>query len=179
MLTRSSELIVRNANYVKKVVFPLETLTWVEMGAAVIHFAIAMLVLSAVLLLTGKGLSLTIILLPVLVLPLVLMLIGISLTLAAVGVFFRDLNLVMPPLTTAILFLSPALYPLEMVPEAFRPWLQLNPITPTIEFVRQAVLHGEGPSMDLFLAQLAAGALILMFGHALFMRLRKGFSDCL
>ena len=179
VLNRSPEMIVQNVNYVKKVVFPLETLAWVTTAGALVHYALAMVVLTLFLLVTGKGVPIEALLVPILVLPLVLMLMGISWAISALGVFFRDVNQIMPPLTTALLFLSPALYPLEMVPEGFRAWLQLNPITPTIEFIRQAVMHASLPSGDAYLTQLLVSLIVLSLGHALFFRLRKGFADCL
>lgn len=131
------------------------------------------------LLLTGKGIHASVLLVPLAVLPLVLIMMGLSWAVAAIGVFFRDVGQVMPPLTTALLFLSPALYPLEMVPERFQQLLYQNPITPTIEALRQVIIHGLMPDMGLLLSQLAVGSVVFVLGHALFMRVRQGFADCL
>jgi len=172
-------LIVQHANYVKKVVFPLDILVWVSISAATFHSAIRLGVFAIACLLIEGQLPLTIALLPFIWLPLVLMALGFSWALSAIGVFVRDLGEVVALALTAMLFLSPVFYSVESVPEAFRWLLLLNPITEPIGELRDVAYFGNLPGPGAFLLTTLISYLAASLGHALFLRSRKAFSDAL
>ena len=176
-INRAPTLVIANANFVKKVVFPLEVLPIVALGAALFHMAISFLVLVAMLPLLGMQLHWTIVLLPLVMVPLALLVLGISWMLAALGVFARDVAQVTGVLTSVLLFASPVFYPSSALPEKFQPFLKLNPLTYPIEQGRALVLEGggiSGPGLSLY--TLAAIA-VAWAGFAFFQRARDGFAD--
>src|SRR5882672_2134662 len=89
-LNRAPSLILSNANYVKKVVFPLEILAWVALASALFHAGISLIVLLAAKLLAGQGFDLTVLFVPAVFIPLVLITVGVTWFVASLGVYLRD-----------------------------------------------------------------------------------------
>jgi lipopolysaccharide transport system permease protein len=107
-VNRAPGLILSNVNYVKKVVFPLEIMPWVTMGAALFHALISVAVLLGFFLAFHHFVHWTVLLLPLVWLPFLLLTLGISWFLAATGVFLRDIGQIVGIVTTAMLFRSPS-----------------------------------------------------------------------
>lgn len=175
--SRAHTLIVDQPNYVKKIIFPLEILPWVHLGAALIHLVIALLLLlSGQILLTGQ-LQWTVLLLPIVLLPLTLGLLGLMWLMAALGVYFRDLGQMVSVLISAMMFLSPIFYPVTAVPENIRWLISLNPLSYFIESARAVILWGTVPDGIQWLIALCLALVFQAFGFAVFQKLRKGFAD--
>jgi lipopolysaccharide transport system permease protein len=105
-LVRAPTLIAMNANYVKKVVFPLEILPLMTMGAALGNFIVSLGVLMVFCVISGTPIHPAGLLMPVLLLPLLLMILGLSWFLASLGVYLRDFAQVIGMLTTVALFVN-------------------------------------------------------------------------
>lgn len=116
---------------------------------------------------------------PVLLVPLCGVILGLSWFLAALGVYVRDLGPLVQLGTTVLMFLSPIFYPASALPERFRGLLALNPLLPSIEMVRDALLRGALPDPAVMLAWCAAGLLTAWAGFAWFQKTRTGFADVL
>lgn len=174
---RSPSLVMTNSNYVKKVVFPLEILPVITLGSALFHSCISLIVLLAAQFLIMGELHWTALLFPLILVPLILATLGISWLLASLGVYLRDVGHVITVLTTVLLFLSPVLYPIAALPEAYKPWLRLNPLTYIIEESRSVLLFGHTPDWgDLGIA-IIVGSVIASIGFWFFQKTRKGFAD--
>lgn len=178
-LNRAPGLIVSNANYVKKVVFPLEVLPWVAVGTALFHAAISVVVLLLAMALTGAGFHATILLLPLVFLVFVPMVVGLTWFLSAMGVFFRDLHQFVAVLSTALVFLAPIFYPRTMLSEKYQWMLYLNPLSFVVEAARDLVLWGQLPDWRLALGYLLASMVVAWLGWASFQLTRRGFADVL
>lgn len=178
-VNRAPGLVLSNANYVKKVVFPLEILPWVALGSAMFHTLVSLGVwLIAYLLFFGLP-YVTVLLLPLVFLPLTLFIMGLSWGLASLGVYLRDVSQFIGIVTTALLFISPIFYPGTALPEEYRYLLLLNPLTPAIEQTRDALLWGKVPDMTSLLGYLLSAVLVAWLGFAWFQKTRKGFADVL
>jgi lipopolysaccharide transport system permease protein len=178
-LGRAPGLVLENPTYVKKVVFPLEILPWSALsGAAVAVVVSVSLLLIARTLLDGPPPALSL-LLPLPFLALGLFILGLSWVLASLGVFLRDLRQAMGIVISALTFAAPVFYPLSAVPEGFRDYLYLNPVTLPIEELRQLVFDGTLPDAASFAEYLGLGWLVAMLGLWWFRRTRKGFADVL
>jgi lipopolysaccharide transport system permease protein len=176
---RAPSLILSNANYVKKVVFPLEILPWVTLGSAMFHALISFSVwMIAYLILFGVP-HITVLLLPLVILPLLLFIMGLTWGLASLGVYLRDVSQFVGITTTMLMFLSPIFYPASALPEQYRHLLQLNPLAPAIEQARQVLLWGTVPDMTILSLYLLGAILVAWLGFAWFQKTRKGFADVL
>lgn len=176
---RSPVLVTGNANFVKRVVFPLEALSWIALGSAAFHTAVSLLVLIAGQLLITGHLSATVLLIPLAFLPLMLVTLGLSWFFAASGVYFRDLSQVSGFISTVLLFLSPVFYPLSSIPEAYRWAFYLNPLTFVIESTRKLLILGEVPSLEAWAVYCAVSVIVAWMGFAWFQKTRRGFADVL
>jgi lipopolysaccharide transport system permease protein len=179
VLNRAPGLILSNVNFVKKVVFPIEILPVIAMGAALFHTLISLGVLLLTFAIFNGYLHWTAIFIPLVLLPLVILTIGLAWILASLGVFVRDVGQTIGILTTVLMFLSPVFYPVTAVPERFRPFILANPLTFIIEQARDVLIWGLMPDwMGLSIYTLAA-VFIAWVGYAWFQKTRKGFADVL
>ncbi len=179
VLNRAPALILSNVNYVKKVVFPLETLPVIAMGAALFHSLISLGVLLAAFVLFNGYLHWTAVFTPLVLLPLIMLTLGLSWMLASLGVFLRDVGQTIGIITTILMFLSPVFYPVTAVPERFRQFIMANPLTFIIEQAREVLIWGHLPNwVGLGIYTLAA-TVIAWAGYAWFQKTRKGFADVL
>lgn len=179
VINRAPGLILSNANYVKKVIFPIEILPVVAMGAALFHSIVSFSVLLAAFAVFNGYLHWTVIFVPLIFLPLVIMTLGLAWMLASLGVFLRDVGQTVTLITTVLMFLSPVFYPVAAVPEGLRPIIMANPLTFIIEQARAVLIWGHLPNwLGLGLYTVAA-ILVAWVGYAWFQKTRKGFSDVL
>jgi lipopolysaccharide transport system permease protein len=178
-ITRSSTLIMGNANYVKKVIFPLEILPMTVIGAAAFHAVIAIGILLAGVALLGGGLYWTVLWLPLLVLPLLVLSLGFAWGLAALGVFLRDTAQVTGVLASVLMFMAPVFYPASALPEAYRSWLYLNPLTFVIEQAREVIFAGQSPDFAMLAVFWGISLLVAQCGYWFFQKSRNGFADVL
>ena len=178
-INRAPSLIISNANYVKKVVFPLEILPWVVLGSAMFHALISLCVwLVAYLVLFGLP-PMTVLLLPLIVVPLMLFIMGLSWGLASLGVYLRDVSQFIGMVTSVLMFLTPIFYPVNSLPEKYRSYLLLNPLTPAVEMTRDVLFWGKVPDLSMLSLYALATVLIAWLGFAWFQKTRKGFADVL
>lgn len=178
-VNRAPGLMIANANYVKKIVFPLEVVPWVALGNAIFHALISLVILLLAQLLIIGHIPWTIITLPVVLLPFMASLMGAMWILAAVGVYIRDLGQLMGVITTVLMFTSPLFFPLSSLPEAMQPYLALNPLAYFIEETRSVVIFGNLPSLRAFALASCFSLLLLGIGYSFFQKTRKGFADVL
>lgn len=176
-LSKAPMLVVGNASYVKRIVFPLEILPWPVLMSGIFHFAANALVLTICLAAIGRPLHFTALLLPVVLAPLCLVALGSMWFIASLAVYFRDINQLIGPLVTALFFLSSAIVPIDVIPARFRLIFELNPITLIVDNARAVLLSGVAPDWrGLGLYSLVA-LIWLAAGYLAFVRLRKGFAN--
>lgn len=176
---RASALLVTNPGFITKVVFPLEILPITLLGSSFLHFLCSLSVLLAGILLMTHALPWTVLLLPLLVLPVLLLSLGIAWALAALGIYFRDLEALIPPMLMALTFMSAVFYPLSTIPQEFHWVALLNPFVGFSEMARAILVFGEVPDWRVWLYCCGVSIAACLAGYFAFMRLKKGFSDAL
>ena len=179
VVNRAPSLILSNVNYVKKVVFPIEILPVIAMGAALFHSLISLGVLITAFVVFNGFVHWTAIFTPLVLLPLVILTLGLAWMLASLGVFLRDVGQTIGLITTVLMFLSPVFYPVTAVPERFRPFIMANPLTFIIEQARAVLIWGQLPNWPGLGIYTLAAAAIAWAGYAWFQKTRKGFADVL
>lgn len=179
VFNRAPGLILANVNYVKKVVFPIEILPVIAMLVALFHSLISLGVLLIAFAVFNGYLHWTAVFIPLILLPLVIITIGLAWILASLGVFLRDVGQLVGIISTVLMFLSPVFYPLNAVPERFRPIIMANPLTFIIEQAREVLIWGHLPNWIGLGGYTLAAAAIAWAGYAWFQKTRKGFADVL
>ncbi|MEY4699921.1 MAG: hypothetical protein RL326_108 [Pseudomonadota bacterium] len=174
---RAPTLVTQNANYVKKVVFPLEILPCITLGAALFQGAMNLIVWLVFYCVFVGIPHAEVALLPLILTPLALSTLGLSWLLASLGTFLRDLSQIVSLGLTVLMFLSPIFYPASALPERYRPLLQLNPIATTVEQARGLLVQGNTPSLSTLALQFALSFLISWVCFAWFQKTRRAFAD--
>jgi lipopolysaccharide transport system permease protein len=178
-INRAPSLILSNSNYVKKVVFPLEILSWVALGSALFHAGVSLLVwFIAYSVLIGVP-NITSLMLPVVLLPFLVLVVGLTWLLAALGTFLRDIGQLMGLIVTAMMFLSPIFYPITNLPEVMQPWMNFNPLTIPIGQTREVIMWGRMPDWQLVGTYSCVSVVIAWLGFFCFQKTRRGFADVL
>ena len=179
VINRAPGLILSNVNYIKKVVFPIEILPVIVMGAALFHSLISLGVLLAAFALFNGYLHWTAVFIPLVLLPIVILTLGLAWLLASLGVFLRDVGQTIGIITTVLMFLSPVFYPVTAVPERFRPFIMSNPLTFIIEQAREVLIWGHLPNWAGLGNYTLVASVIAWIGYVWFQKTRKGFADVL
>ena len=179
VLNRAPGLILGNVNYVKKVVFPLEILPVISMGAALFHSIVSLLVLLVALVILIGYLHWTAFLIPLVLLPLVILTLGLAWMLASLGVFIRDIGQTIGIVTTVMLFMAPVFYPLSAMPEKYHPLILANPLTFIIEQAREVLIYGHLPNWFGLGIYMVIASAVAWAGFAWFQKTKKGFADVL
>lgn len=176
-ISKAPNLVLANVSYVKKVVFPLEILTWSAIASAFFHMLITLAVLLVTQYLLLDRLPLTALYFPLIIFPLVLVAAGVTWFFSALGVYYRDIGQVTGLLATVLLFMSPALYPVSALPPGMQKLIYLNPLTFIIEQSRNALMWGIPPDW-MGLAKYFLGSVVLAYlGYYWFQLVRRGFAD--
>jgi lipopolysaccharide transport system permease protein len=171
--------ILSHRNYVKKVVFPLEILSWVSLGSVLIRSLISLVVLLVAQLIINQSLPWTAVLFPIVLLPLIFASLGVAWFLSALGVYVRDIEQITSLFTTMLMFLSAVFYPLSALPERYQLWLRLNPLVVIIAESRKVLLFGNLPDWTWLSIAMLIGVFIAVAGFWWFQKTRKGFADVL
>ncbi|MBI1889902.1 MAG: ABC transporter permease [Burkholderiales bacterium] len=179
MITRAPSLVIGNTNFVKKIIFPLEILSCVNLVSAAVHLSISVLVLLVFQFVISGNLPPTILLLPFVLLPLALFCLGISWFLSALGVYLRDVGQTIGILVTGLMFLSPIFFPLSAIPSHWVFFAKLNPLVFPIEQARNVIVWGNLPPVGEWLIYTTCAALIAWIGFVFFQKTRRGFADVL
>lgn len=179
VMSRAPNLIFSNVNYVKKVVFPIEILPIISLGAALFHSLTSLSMLLAVFVLIHGYLYWTIIFFPLVLFPFLVLILGVSWLLASLGVFLRDIGQTISIFITVLTFISPIFYPVDAVPEKFRLWIMINPLTFIIEQAREVLIRGHFPKWSGLSLYTLAAVTIFGMGYIWFQKTRRGFADVL
>jgi lipopolysaccharide transport system permease protein len=178
-LLKAPGLLLAHSNLVKKVVFPLAILPLVTVGSALFNCFVNLLALLAAMLVLAIPLPPSALLLPIALLPITLFTLGVAWLVAALGVFLRDLGQVAGMMSTLLLFMAPVFYPQSALPEAYRHWMYLNPLTFPIESTRAVLLNGLALDWTGWAISFCASLLIAWAGFTFFQRSSRGFADVL
>lgn len=179
VLSRAPGLIVGNINYVKKVVFPIEILPVIAIGAALFHGLVSLGVLLVAFFVFNGYLQWTVFFIPLVLFPLIVLSMGLAWMLASLGVFLRDVGQTIGIISTVLMFLSPVFFPVDALPAQFRPYMMANPLTFIIEQAREVLIWGHLPDWLGLGAYTLAATAIAWAGYAWFQKTRKGFADVL
>jgi lipopolysaccharide transport system permease protein len=176
-LVKVANSTVTNAPLISKVYFPRLVIPVSSAAAPTVDFVVGMVVALVVTLAYGVIPPVQVVLLPLLVPLLLAVILGIGIWLAAIHVKYRDIGNVVSFGVLLGLFVTPIVYPLSNVPDAYHALYALNPMVGALELMRWIVLPGsEFPTLPAALTVVEAVAL-LASGVLYFGRAERGFAD--
>jgi lipopolysaccharide transport system permease protein len=179
-LQRATVSLAGYAGLIRKVAFPPELVVYASVCSTLALQFVGYLAVLAVLAGFGEPVRFAGLLVAVpLWLTLALAVTGLALFFAALQVFIRDIEHVLMPILMIMMYLTPILYPLTLVPESVRPWVAANPFAWLVMRLRDALLDGRlAPHWGDVVALTAALALFFA-GRWVFRRLSPHFEDFL
>jgi len=174
---RAPYVILEYRTFVKKVVFPLETLPIDLVISGAVTEAIGLVIFTIGLFAVRGAIPASVLWLPLLLIPQILFTAGLAWILAATGVYVRDLGQVTGYVLTLWFFLTPICYPESSLPAEAIPILRFNPLFVLVRAYRAVFLENQAPSMRGMIALWMVGAAVAVMGYSWFHRLRKSFAD--
>jgi lipopolysaccharide transport system permease protein len=176
-LGQSANSLVGSANLIKKVYFPRLAIPLATVLSEAVDFAIAFVVLIAMMLYFGIAPTGNVVWLPLLLLLALSTSLGVGLWLSALNVQFRDVRYVVPFITQFWMFATPIAYPSSLLSERWRAAYALNPMVGVVEGFRWALLGtATGPGPMILVSSLMSLAL-LVGGAFYFRRMERRFAD--
>jgi len=177
-LQRGVTSLASYAGLIRKAAFPHEAIVYASVAATfALQFAGYLVVLVALALL-GEPIRLEGLLLAVpLWLVLMVAVTGLALALASLQVFVRDVEHVLMPVLMMLMYLTPILYPLSVVPGGFRPWVAANPVSWLVTRMRDALLEGRIAPQWGDAVAVAIAVALFAGGLWMFRRLSPYFED--
>lgn len=177
VLNRSVSLIRNNVNLVKKVLFPLEVLSWNILLSSFFQFLAGLFILMIFVLVSGQQLGDNFYLIVLALIPFVIFLLGASYFLSAISVFVKDLEQIIQMVITVLLFTSTIFFPLNAVPSLIRPLVLINPLTVPVEMFRNAFFSLEPVNEVTYYVYFLFCLIFSLFSYRLFMKLKSSFAD--
>ena len=174
---RAPHVVLEHRNFVKKLIFPLETLPVNQVVAGLVTEMFAAAVFLVALLVIRGAVPMTVVWLPVLLVPQVLFTLGVCWFLAGLGVFVRDLGQIMGFLLTLWFFITPICYPESSLPGNALFILRKNPMYVLVRGYRAILLESHSPELLPVVKLWIVAAAVFFLGHAWFYKLRKSFAD--
>jgi len=176
-LTQASNSLVGNQNLITKVYFPRLVVPISAVLGGVVDFAIALVLLFAMLFFYGIVPGWQIVALPAIVLLAVLTALAVGLWLSALNVQYRDVRYTINFVVQFWLFATPVAYSSSIVPEKWRTLYALNPMVGVVDGFRWALLgKPESPGLPLLVSVIVV-SLLFAGGLYYFRRLEQQFAD--
>lgn len=176
-IPQGATCIQSQSNLVEKIYFPRMVLPISTVFTAFANMLLSELVVFAVLVFSGFGLSVYMLALPVVWFIQLLLVLGIVLIVSALTVYFRDLAHILDIAVMAWFYLTPVVYPPEAVPERLAFLLNLNPMTGIVDSYRKILYYRCWPDFSTMLLALAVGLAAVAVGAVVFQRLQRGFAE--
>ncbi|HYO15035.1 MAG TPA: ABC transporter permease [Thermoanaerobaculia bacterium] len=137
-----------NAALLKKLPIPKEVFPLATVISGVINLVLALIPLLLILLVTGHPLTPALLFLPVAILLAAAFTLGAGLLLSPLAVFFSDTVELIGVILSVLMYLTPVIYPMEILPERYRWLVRFNPVRSILEVFRDPIYQGEVPPLS-------------------------------
>ncbi|MCF2681474.1 ABC transporter permease [Faecalicatena contorta] len=167
--------ILGNAALIKKVYIPKYLFVLSRIASSSINILSSFCALILVMLFTRTELHFTMFLVVIPLGYLIVFSLGIGLILAALAVKFRDVIHLYTVFLTALMYLTPIIYPISMLPDWVRMIVNLNPLTGILNIFRDVMIYNAVPTIGEFLISFVVVTVTLVFGLWVFYRQQDEF----
>ncbi|MEW6416503.1 MAG: ABC transporter permease [Nitrospirota bacterium] len=177
--SRGISTFIENAHIIKKVKFPMEVCIASVIISSAVTFLIYMIFYLVMLIFMGLMKLYT---LPFFILPFmiqVLLISGLSFGLGSIAVFFRDITQATGMVLNLIFFLTPIVYPSNVIPEQLRWLFDINPFCFIVEIYRNLLVRGEMPSAVSIIYPSIFAIVLFLLGYYIFNKTKEAFKDIL
>ena len=161
--------LVWGGSLLKKIYIPRTSFAVSSTGTGLINLLLSLIPLVIVMLIIQVPIRWTIILLPIPILFLTMFALGIGLLVSTMAIYYADIAEMYQIFLTAWMYLSPVIWPPEILPEIYRFWItKLNPMFYLIELFRTPIIYGQVPDINLVLISAGIASFTLFAGWMFF-----------
>lgn len=179
LVSRSLTVFVDNANLLKKMMFPRICLPLIVSGSALVNNLLLFIAILAIFALLGHHPGWHILWLPMLIVLNVMLGAGLGLVLGVFNVFIRDIGQVVPIVLQFWFYFTPVVYVSTVIPERFKRWLFLNPMTPLVNAYQNILVFGSRPQLRTLIGTTTFAILSLIFALFIFRKAAPEMMDTL
>lgn len=176
-LATATDSIAGSASLVTKVYFPREILVMAAVFSKIVDLLFGLLILLGLMIVYSEAPSWTVVWVPAIFAIQLLFTVGLALPLAALNLYFHDVRYLVGVVLLAWFYMTPVLYPVDIVPERFKIIFDLNPLALIVNAYRRVLLMETSPGWDRLLLGFAVAFLSFVVGYYLFKRMEAGFAD--
>jgi lipopolysaccharide transport system permease protein len=169
--------ITENSNLVKKVYFPREVLPLSIVLVNLFHFCLSFVVLIPALLFFNITPGFSFFFLVVIVFFQTLFVLGLTLLASALDVYYKDVKHFLEVMLNLWFWLTPIIWPLNLVPEKLRDYVYLNPFTSFVQAYRDIILHNQLPQPLILAMMVVIGILAFLLGASVFQKKQRRFAE--
>ena len=173
--TTSMTSIIGSAALIKKIYIPKYLFVVSKVCSCSINLMASFTALICVTLVMRMELHITLLLVVIPLAFLMLFSLGVSMILAAMAVKFRDIIHLYSVFTTALLYLTPVIYPMSILPERVKFFVMLNPITNIVMMFRDLYMYNTIPKLSSFVVAIMETVFICILGVFVFLKKQDKF----
>ncbi len=179
IVNRSMTVFIEHGNTLKKIVFPRICLPVIVASTALVTFALFMLAVMGVLLLTGVWPGIVLLSLIPLTTLTVAFALALGLILGTLNVFMRDVGQVMQVIMQLWFWFTPVVYPANIIPEKYQGLMQLNPMYSIVDGFHRVVVYGQQPVWGSLVGAALVTVFLGVFSLLIFQRASPEMADVL
>ncbi len=176
-VTNATGSLVNHSALITKVYFPREILPITYVFAGLFDFVIGLAALAGLMIWFGASITTAVVYLVPVVALLAAWILAVSLIVSAAQVRWRDVGVAMPVFVQILMFVSPVIYPLGVVPDTWRPWYLLNPMAGIINAFRDVLLRAQFPDLVPLAYSAVVTACALPLAYLVFKRAEATMAD--
>jgi lipopolysaccharide transport system permease protein len=176
-VSRAGNSLVRDGGLISKIYFPRALLPLASGSAGIVDFLVGLAVILVLMVALGYFPTVAVAAVPLIVALTLALALGLGMAVAALSAHYRDFGIAVPFVLQLLLYASPVVYSMEILPETLAKLLALNPLVPLLEAFRWSLLGTPAPTTDQILLGSASGLVLVSAGLLVFSRASRDMAD--
>ncbi len=173
--TSAMTSVLQNGALIKKVYVPKYLFVVSRITSSFINLLAAFSALLIMMIVTRAELHWKMVLSVIPLVQVVGFSLGVGMLLAAVTVKFRDIIHLYSVFTTGLMYLTPVIYPISILPDAIRQMVRLNPLTNYLLMFRDVMFYDTIPTLSNILLGFVEMIVVIGFGVWVFYKKKDEF----
>lgn len=171
--------IIASKDLVSKIYFPREVIPISYVTSCFVNMLLSFIIIFLVVIVSGVGINpLAMLCLPLVMIVEYIMALGMAMLFSAITVFFRDMEHILSIITMAWIYLTPVLYPINMIEnKTIQKLFYINPMTSVIVAYRDILYYAKVPDFSTLLIAVGFGIVIMFMGFFVFSKLKRHFAE--
>ena len=169
--------IVWGGALIRKIYIPMTSFCISAIGTGLVNLTLSIIPLLIIMLVIGRPITWAFLFIPIPILLLMAFALGVSLILSTLTVYFPDVREMYQIIIQAWMYLTPIMYPADILPKAYRFWiLNLNPMYYLINMFRAPIYQGTLPPSEIMIPGALISLITLLVGWIYFSKKADNFA---